>query len=376
MLTKLSEKNASHEAIDSRVRGDGVGVWRRVVFEMSVSDESTASRKFVASAEAFSSTWIKGTKVWQVAYTVFFVAFVGFIVLAAFGPSFGIHVKVPRNGGVIFLGVLAGMTVVVAIGGVYLYWRSRQKVIVAVSGDALTVGSRGEVYSLADAQLGLWPGMGVALHLHSGGRRFILGGEERRIGPATPLDAAPTPLVDARLPASDFDELLRLGGRSAARGPAPGEPIRCVLFGNSASIENMGPFAFRKKQRLVGSLDKSQLFIDVDNDLIRVVAPDSHALEASATVSGSTATPAIYERPRDDSGYTSTMPAMSLCIPGLGPLTLTCSHLSGGTRQFSWSTDVHITNDPPTYTVSAADWLTLVEKFGLPADLEDTARKD
>jgi hypothetical protein len=36
---------------------------------------------------------------------------------------------------------------------------------------------------------------------------------------------------------------------------------------------------------------------------------------------------------------------------------------------------VHITNDPPTYTVSAADWLTLVEKFGLPADLEDSARK-
>ena len=69
------------------------------------------------------------------------------------------------------------------------------------------------------------------------------------------------------------------------------------------------------------------------------------------------------------------MPAMSLCIPGLQPLTLTCYHLSDGTRQFSWSANVHITTDPPTYTVSAADFLTLVEKFGLPADLEDTATK-
>jgi hypothetical protein len=344
---------------------------RSIIFGMNVSNESTASRQFVASAEAFSSTWIKGAKVWQVAYTVFFVAFVGFIVLAMVGPKFGIHVKVPHNGGVIFLGVLAGMTVVVAIGAVYVYWRSRQKIVVAVSGDALTVGSRGEVYSLAEAQLGLWPGTGVALHLRSGGRRFILGGEERRIGPATPLDAPPTPLVDARLPASDFDELLRLGGRSAARGPAPGEPTRCVLFGNSASIENMGPFAFRKKQRLTGSLDKEQLLVDVDNDSIRVIAPDSHAVNASATFSGSTATPFSYERPRDDSGHTSTAPAMSLRIPGLQPLTLTCHHLSGA--RFSWPANVHITSDPPTYTVSAADWLTLVEKFGLATSLQDTA---
>ena len=335
---------------------------------MTASDESTASRKFVASAEAFSSAWIRGTKVWQVAYTLFFLAFVGFIVLAAVGPRLGIHVKVPRNGGVIFLGVLAVMTVVVAIGGVYLYWRSRQKIILTVSGDALTVGSRDEVYSLADAQLGLWPGIGVALHLHSGGRRFILGGEKRRIGPATPIDVAPTPLVDARLPASDFDELLRLGGRSAARAPAPGEPTRCVLFGNSASIEGMGPFAFRKKQKAAVSLDKQQLFIDVDNDSIRVMAPDTHAVNASATVSQSTATPLIYERPRDDSGNTPTTPAMSLRIPGLQLLTLTCNHLSDETPRFAWAANVHTTTDPPTYTVSAADFMTLVEKFGLPAD--------
>jgi hypothetical protein len=36
---------------------------------------------------------------------------------------------------------------------------------------------------------------------------------------------------------------------------------------------------------------------------------------------------------------------------------------------------VYILGDPPTYMLSAADWLTLVEKFGLAADLNDAARK-
>jgi hypothetical protein len=47
--------------------------------------------------------------------------------------------------------------------GCYLYWRSRQKYVLTVNGDAFTVGPRGDVYSLADAQLGLWPNIGVAL---------------------------------------------------------------------------------------------------------------------------------------------------------------------------------------------------------------------
>jgi hypothetical protein len=42
-----------------------------------------------------SSGRIKGTKIWQAVYTVFFVAFVGFAVLAMFGTSRGMHVQ-PR----------------------------------------------------------------------------------------------------------------------------------------------------------------------------------------------------------------------------------------------------------------------------------------
>jgi len=249
------------------------------------------------------------------------------------------------------------------------------KVILTVSGDALTVGPRSEVYSLADAQLGLWQNIGVALHLHSGGRRFILGGQDRRIGPPTQLDAPPTQLVDARLPASDFDELLRLGGRAAARGPAPGEPTRCILFPNSQTIVNSGPFAFRKKQRLVNSLDRAQLFIDVDNDTIRVIDPENHAIDASGAVSQTSATPLSYETRDVESSVVSKTPALTMSVPGVPPLTFGCPHLERWERRFSWSGTVYIVNDPPTYVLSAADWLTLVEKFGLAADLNDAARK-
>jgi hypothetical protein len=73
---------------------------------MGISNESTASRQFVASAEAFSTGWIKGTKIWQAVYSVFFVAFVGFAALAMFRTSKGIPVHAPRYTGLIFMAVL------------------------------------------------------------------------------------------------------------------------------------------------------------------------------------------------------------------------------------------------------------------------------
>jgi hypothetical protein len=339
---------------------------------MSVRDESTASRQFVASGEAMSTGWIKGTKIWQAVYTVFFVAFVGFAVLAVFRTAKGKSVHIPRYTGLIFIAVLLIASVVI---GAYMFWRSRQKHVLTVNGDALTVGSRGDVYSLADAQLGLWSDVGVALHLHSGGRRFVLGGKDRQIGPATPLDAPPIQLVDARLPASDFDELLRLGGRAAARGPAPGEPTRCILFLNSQTIANSGAFAFRKKQRLVNSLGRAQLFIDVDGETIRVVDPESHAVDASAAVSQITATPLSYETRDAESSHVTKTPALTMSAPGLPPLTFGGPHVDARGRRLSWSGNYHIVKDPPTYMLSAADWLTLVEKFGLATNASDAERK-
>jgi hypothetical protein len=339
---------------------------------MSISDEARASHQFVASGEAMSSGWIKGTKVFQAIYAVFFVAFVGFAALAMFRTSRGLKVHLSRYTGLIFIVVLLVASVV--IGG-YTFWRSRQKYVLAVNGDALTIGSRGEVYSLADAQLSLWPNIGVTLHLHSGRRRFILGGRDRQIGPATTLDAPPIQLVDARLPASEFDELLRLGGRAAARGPAPGEPIRCILFPNSQTIVNSGGLALRKKQRLVNSLGREQLFIDVDNDTIRVIDPDGHAVGASVPVSQATATPWIYQTRDSETGHVSNTPALTMSVPGMPPLPIGCTHIGISGRRFSWSGMVDVTGEPPTYILSAADWLTLVEKFGLAANVIDAAER-
>ena len=122
------------------------------------------------------------------------------------------------------------------------------------------------------------------------------------------------PLVAAWLTESDFDELLFLGGRSAARGPAAGEPTRCLLFPNPLSIQQMGPFAFRKKQRLMRSLWQPQLTIGCQ--------------ESSRAV-------------------------------GLLP-------------RFSWRGNVPSrVNAPADYSVSSGDWLMLVEEFGLAPYLKD-----
>jgi hypothetical protein len=338
---------------------------------MSVSDESTASRQFVASGEAMSTGWIKGTKIWQGVYIVFFVAFVGFGVSAMFRSAQGKQVHAPRYTGLIFMAVL--LVAGVVIGG-YMFWRSRQKYVLTVNGDELTIAPQGDIYSLADAQLSLWPNIGVALHLNSGGRRFILGGRDRQIAPATPLDAPAIQLVDARLPASEFDELLRLGGHAAARGPAPGEPTRCILFPNPQTIVNSGPFTFRKKQRLVNSLGREQLFIDVANDTIRVIDPESHTVNATAPVSRITATALSYETRDVETNQVSKTPALTMSVPGLPPLTFGCPHIQSSGRRFSWSGSVLIVNQPPAYIISAADWLTLVEVLGLAANLKDAAR--
>jgi hypothetical protein len=277
---------------------------------------------------------------------------------------------------------------VVGIGWTaYLFWQTRRKYVITVTAAGLTVDRRpGDVYSLGDAQLGLWVDMGVALHLHSGRHRFVLGGKDRRISPTTPLDAPPAQFIDAWLSAADFDELLLLGGRPAARGPAPGEPTRCLLYPNPLLIQGMGAFAFRKKQRLTRSLTQPQLFIDLDTGTLRGIDPASNAVNASASLSRVTATPATYHLRSRRMGasaesvasnavgqYLSTTPAMTVCVPGMQPLTIGCRNFSGLQRRFSWSGNVPVTNNPPDYEVSAADWLTLAEEFGLAPYLEDTA---
>jgi hypothetical protein len=71
--------------------------------------------------------------------------------------------------------------------------------------------------------------------------------------------------------------------------------------------------------------------------------------------------------------YFSETAAMSLCVPGIQPLTIGCRNFSGLQRRFSWSGNVRVVSDPPDYEIAPADWLTLVEKLGLTSYLEDTA---
>lgn len=98
-----------------------------------------------------------------------------------------------------------------------------------------------------------------------------------------------------------------------------------------------------------------------------------------------TATPATYTLgghafgsagnfARDAAGeYISTTPLMAVCVPGMQPVTIGCRNFEGFKRRFSWGCGVPVCNDPPAYEISAADRLTLVEKFGPASHLEDTA---
>ncbi|MGE2814305.1 hypothetical protein ACQI5H_04035 [Mycobacterium heidelbergense] len=351
---------------------------------MSVNDQSATSRQFAASSGAFSPNWIR---YWQVGYTAFFAVAVLFGALQVLRVLKVIHLPFPHIGAPVIYGMVVGLLVVGVGFAARIFWRSRGKYLITVTGDGLAIDRRrGDVYPLVDAQLGLWVDNGVALHLQCGRHRFVLGGRDRRIAPATPLDTQPVWVVDAWLAESEFDELLLLGGRSAARGPAPGEPTRCLLFPNPLLIQDMGPFALIKKHRLTQSLSHPQLFVDVDNGTIQVIDPNSNTLTARASASQVTATPATYQLSAghafpsaqnvasDAAGqYFSTTPAMSVGVPGMPPLTIGCRNFEGLKRRFSWSTNVPVTNEPPAYAVSAADWLTLTEKFGLGPYLEDTS---
>jgi hypothetical protein len=365
------------------------GVLRQagVVSPMSIENQSAASRQFVASAPAASAGFMEKYvgksgrgSVWM---WLGFAAFAGISVLS-----------VVMGKPALLKGLLAVMLLGSAAFGVYFFMSSRRKFVLTLAGDGLAIDRRpGDVYSFADAQLGAWVQSGVALHLQSGRRHFLLGGKDGRVGPSTPLDAPPVSAVDAYLSDSDFDQLLSVSGRWN-RAPRAGEPTRCLLFPNPLLIQSAGSFAFRKKHRLTGSaMLRLQLVVDFDGDAIRVTDPNSNTVTASASLSQVTAAPGTYKlRNRgvpnlglDASnvaeglgeqavaGYLSTMPAIALGVPGIKPLTIGCREFKGMQLRFSWRGNVPVTHDPPDYAVSAADWLTLTEKCGLSTSLKDVA---
>jgi hypothetical protein len=265
------------------------------------------------------------------------------------------------------------------------WWLPAREFGVCVTKDGLTVDQRpGDVFAFRDAQLGLWAfgcmTLGTALHLQCGALRFVLGGRDYRVATNTRLEAAPVDRVDAWMWASDFYELLTgIASPSGldVRGAAPGEATRCWLVSTSA-IKGFGYSTLADK--LAHGLMKPSLAIDVGKDAIWVMDPYTNALVASAWLAQVTATPATRKYAgTSGSGYRSvTLPILVMGVPGVQRLSIGCldrgvrgpedSYRAQGQYRFSWRGAVPEDNEP-AYWTSGADWLTLVAKFGLAANL-------
>ena len=391
---------------------------------MSINNERGPSHRFVANPPFWGSKFAsKTTPAWQAnpgrSYLIMVVAILAFTVVAG-GLYMGVQTSIYNASGgskalaEIMDKVLRYGAAAVLIAGVagWYWWSQRSghgKFVIDVTRDALTVSKRpGDVYPFGDAKLGVWGisggmTMGTTLHLRCGQRRFVLGGRDYRVAAGTRLEAPDAgyglPVdVDAWVSATDFGEILTMAGRQAGHSglvapppgfaappPGPGESTRCVLFPSPLLVQQMGPFAFRRKQEVLRSVNQPRLAIDAGAEEIRVVDPNSNALIASVRPAQVTATPETYQYRYGWFGFgslgqmlsrgfeqwtttlMSTTPVLVVCIPGMQPLSIGCRDTVGGLdRRFSWPGDVRQRiNEPPEFSVSGADWLTLVEKFGL-----------
>jgi hypothetical protein len=274
------------------------------------------------------------------------------------------------------------------IGGCALYFgfpdlvgrARRRKVVICVTGDELTINPRrGKVLSFGDAQLGLWDfqgGMtaGTALHLRRDAQSFVLGGRDHRIAARTRGEAPPTDRVQAWMWAADFDALLAMIGpryRWDARGPEPEVPTRCLLIPKSA-------YGFGSP------IPNPSIAVDVGEDAISVIHLNSGASVVSARLDQVRTQPAHYIFREGERGSRFPRVALVLRIPDMQMLSVGCPVARGlgwgrvpreSSDRFSWRVDTLDWQEPPAYWVSAADWLALVETFGLTPKLEDRARR-
>jgi hypothetical protein len=318
------------------------------------------------------------------------MAKLGWGTLAAFPVWMAIPVMTNSSAG-----VAMGFFAAFAIGmyGFFIpfyFWNKRGDMLICVTHEGLTANRRkGDIYSLVDARLGSWvPNeyrrrragaitLGTALHLRCGPNSLVLGGRDHRMRAGARLEAPPAERLDAWMWATDFDRLLVTIGRRSrldVRGPAPGEPIRCLLVPN--------PSLLTRRQRNRDS--QPVLALDVGSDQIRVIDPNGNAPVASALLAQVTATPADTVVRMSGSWKVSYIkPALVVRVPGMAPLTIGCNDdlnpwgtWMWGSRQFaarfSWPGNVPSEREPD-FVVSGADWLTLVEKFGLAQYLDDMA---
>jgi hypothetical protein len=357
--------------------------------------ESSVSRQFVASPgfAGMGPKWSAKRSYIQMYAVVAVLALPTVVVgvLAAGNPKLG------EMAGSIVVAVLPIVLVLFMVGWFVWYWqRNKRRFVISVAGGGLTIDKRpGEVYEFSNARLGLWgmndATMGTVLHLHSGPHRFVLGGRDHRIGAGTRLDEPPIVGVDAWLTAQEFDELLGMMGRSSGldvRPVAPGAPTRCLLFPNAMQAQQMGAFATGKKRQLLNAASHARLAIDVEAQGIRVIDLGTNRQITSAWNGQWTATPATYQyrgpwyRWLSAEGlltftaasHLSETPEMVINLAGVPPLTIACRDVAGVSYfqgRFAWRGNVpQRVNDPAEYSVRAADWQILVEKFGLAPYLE------
>jgi hypothetical protein len=106
-----------------------------------------------------------------------------------------------------------------------------------------------------------------------------------------------------------------------------------------------------------------------------VVDSNTHALIASASLAQVTAKPAKYKH-SSESGPTYTQPVLVVGVPGLQPLRIGTgmagySSWGGGAQfRYAWRGKVGSAKRP-AYVVTEAQWLKLVEKFGLSTLIVD-----
>lgn len=357
---------------------------------MSVRDESTAGRQFVAKlpfplSKAMSKMITDEARpnwVYFIVMGVALAAVYGGFYLAEHAPAGWEHTPTA--------GVVGIVLVVIAL--LYVGWRATGEVRISITGDEVTVMKRhGGVFSFSDATLGLWAYgsatkvMGSALHLRSGSHHFVLGGRDHRVAAGTRLDEPPQGYVDAWLWPSDFDELLAIVGRRsrlAAHQPGPTELARCLLYPNMELAQQMSTWSVVGKQRLFASASQPLVALELGADSIRVVDASNGAVIATARCAQVTATPETYKcrRWRNGPSYKQPKPSpvLVLCVPGVEPMPIGCQEYRGMldfSSRFAWRGTVpDRVNRPADYSVAAGDWLLLVDRFGLTPQLVDRAQ--
>ncbi|OBK57962.1 hypothetical protein A5656_00130 [Mycobacterium gordonae] len=356
--------------------------------------DGAESRRFVASgAPPSTKQMMKYTQLFMLGG----MAALGLIYMVLFlaGAFLDAEDMMKIFGAVVFM---AFLLLAMPAFGMFQRRMNREKtVLVDLGRDAMTVSSLpGDVFPFEDAQLGKWTlagyggtTKGTALHLRSGRRRFVLGGRDHRVATETPFDAPPVDSVDATMWPSEFDELLTIVGRASgldAQKPIAGQPIRCLLVPNIATMFSSSVFGMFKNTatalRLNANPPKPSLAIDVTDDEVSLIDLTSNARIALASPAEVTASPGASTRPAPYVGALTTA-VLVVRVANSQTLTIGCPDFaaapqaswSGRTKltfRFSWRGDVPLV-DEPAFVVSDADWLTLVDKFGLTPQLEDKA---